>query len=123
MIQVSIEWKKIHSGSHTLSIVARIHEPHFAYFKPECKVNLDAVCIISAKIKEPSKLLKGDLIPPSLGHSMEFSYVPPILNKQSGIELSYYLVVPILLKGRDIPQELGSTSSHYLIKDPVTPWF
>jgi hypothetical protein len=44
---------------------------------------------------------------------------PPLFNIQGGIELSNYLIVPILLKRHDIPQVFGSTSSHYLIKDHV----
>jgi hypothetical protein len=82
-------------------------------------VNLDTVCIISSKSKEPSKLLKGDLIPPFLGHSMEFSCVSPLLNIQAGKELSDDLIVPILFESHDIPQVLGSTRTHYLIKDRV----
>jgi hypothetical protein len=66
----------IHSGSHTLSFVARIHEPHLARIEAECIVNLVAVCIISPKPKEPSKLLKGYLILHSLDHPMKFSCVP-----------------------------------------------
>jgi hypothetical protein len=82
-------------------------------------VNLDVVCVIPSKYKKPSKLLKGDLIPPSLGHSMELPRVPPLFNIQGGIELSNYLIVLILLKRHDIPQVFDSTSSHYLIKDHV----
>jgi hypothetical protein len=82
-------------------------------------MNIDAVCVIPSKSKESSKLLKGDLIPPPLGHPMELPCVPPLLNIQGGIELSNYLIVPILLKRHDIPQVFGSTSSHYLIKDRV----
>jgi hypothetical protein len=82
-------------------------------------VNLDAVCVISSKSKEPSKLLKGDLIPPSFGHPMKLPHVPLLFNIQGGIELSNYLIVLILLKRHDIPQVFDSTSSHYLIKDHV----
>jgi hypothetical protein len=80
-------------------------------------VNLDTVYIIPSKFKEPSKLLKGDLIPPFLGHPLELPRVPSLFNIQGGIELSNYLIIPILLKSHDIPQVLGSTSTHYLIKD------
>jgi hypothetical protein len=48
-----------------------------------------------------------------------FLVSPLLLNIQGGIELSNYLIVPILLKRHDIPQVFGSTSSHYLIKDRV----
>jgi hypothetical protein len=82
-------------------------------------VNLDTVCIISSKSKEPSKLLKVDLVLPSLGHPMELSHVHPLFNIQGDIELSNYLIVLILLESHDIPQALGSTSTHYLIKDRV----
>jgi hypothetical protein len=82
-------------------------------------VNLVAICIISLKPKEPSKLLKGDLILPSLSHLIKFSCVPPLFNIQGGIELSNYLIIPILLERHDIPQVYGSTSSQYLIKDPI----
>jgi hypothetical protein len=44
----------------------------------ESKVNLDMVCIMLSKSKEPSKLLKSDLIPSSLGHPIKFSYAPPL---------------------------------------------
>jgi hypothetical protein len=80
-------------------------------------VNLDVVCVIPSKSKEPSKLLKGDLIPPSLGHPMKLPRVPPLFNIHGGIKLSNYLIVPILLKRHDIPQVFGSTSNHYVIKD------
>jgi hypothetical protein len=76
MIQVSIEGKKIRSGSNTPSFVARVHESHPASIKVGCKVNIDVVCIIPSKFTEPNKLLKGDLVPPSLGHPMDFSCVP-----------------------------------------------
>jgi hypothetical protein len=79
-VQVGIEWKKIRSGSHAPSFVARVHESHLACIMVECIVNLVAVCIFFAKSKEPSKLLIGYLIPPSLGHPMELSCVPPFLN-------------------------------------------
>jgi hypothetical protein len=82
-------------------------------------VNLDTVCIILSKFKKSSKLLIGNHIPHSLYHPMKYSCVPSILNIQSGIELSYYLIILTLLEGHDIPQVLGSTSSHYLIKDHV----
>jgi hypothetical protein len=39
-------------------------------------VNLDAVYVILSKSKEPSKLLKCDIIPPSLGHPIELPRVP-----------------------------------------------
>jgi hypothetical protein len=100
-VQVGIQGKQIRGSSHTPSLVARIHEPHFACFKAECKVNLDVVCIIPPKAKKSSKLLKGDLIPPSLGHP---------------IELCYYFVVLILLESHEFSQVFGSTSSHNLIK-------
>jgi hypothetical protein len=82
-------------------------------------VNPNMVSIIPSKSKEPSKLLKGDLILPSLGHLMEFSCASPLLNIQGGKELSDDLIVPILLESHDIPQVLGSTSTDYLIKDCV----
>jgi hypothetical protein len=82
-------------------------------------MNLDGVCIISSKYKKSSKLLIGNHIPPFLCHPIKYSCVPPILNILSGIELSYYLIIPTLLEGHDIPQVLGSTSSHHLIKDCV----
>jgi hypothetical protein len=37
--------------------------------------------------------------------------------------LSYDFIIPILSKSYNIPQVLGSTSSHHLIKDPVTLTF
>jgi hypothetical protein len=83
-------------------------------------VKLVAVCIFSPKSKEPSKLLIGDLIPPSLGHPMKLPCVPPFLNIQSGRELSYDFIVLILSESHDIPQVFGFTSSHHLIKDPIT---
>jgi hypothetical protein len=83
-------------------------------------VNLVAVCMFSSKSKEPSKLLIGDLIPPSLGHPMKLFCVPPLLNIQGGKELSYDFIVSILSESHDIPQVLGSTSTHHLIKDPIT---
>jgi hypothetical protein len=73
MVQVSIEREKIQSGSHTHSFVVRVHETYLACIKAKCKVNLVAVCIFSSKSKEPSKVLIGDHIPPSLGHPIEFS--------------------------------------------------
>jgi hypothetical protein len=82
-------------------------------------VNLDVVCVIPSKSKEPTKLLKGDLIPPFLSHLMKLPHVPPLFNIQGGIELSNYIIVPILLKRHGIPQVFSSTSSHYLIKDCV----
>jgi hypothetical protein len=82
-------------------------------------VNLMAICIISSKSKEPSKLLKGDLILSSLSHPVKFSYVFPLFNIQADIELNNYLIIPILLERYDILQVFGSTSSHYLIKDHV----
>jgi hypothetical protein len=82
-------------------------------------VNLDTVCVILSKSKEASKLFKGDLIPPSLGHPMKLPRVPPLFNIQGGIELSNYLIIPILLESHGIPQVLGSTSTHYLIKDRI----
>jgi hypothetical protein len=82
-------------------------------------MNLDVICVIPSKSKEPSKMLKGDLIPHSLGHPMKLSRVPPLFNIQGGIELSNYLIISILLKRHDIPQVFGSISSHYLIKDRV----
>jgi hypothetical protein len=82
-------------------------------------VNLDTVCIIPSKSKEPSKLPKGDLIPPFHDHPMEFPHVPLLFNIQGGIELSNYLIILILLKSHDIPQVLDSISTHYLIKDHV----
>jgi hypothetical protein len=75
-VQVGIEGKKIRSSSHTPSLIARIHEPHFACIEAEYIVNLVAIYIILPKPKEPSKLLKGDLIPLFLSHPMKFSYVP-----------------------------------------------
>jgi hypothetical protein len=44
---------------------------------------------------------------------------PPFLNIQGGKELSDYFIIPILLESYDIPQMLGSTSTHYLIKNLV----
>jgi hypothetical protein len=82
-------------------------------------VNLDVVCVIPFKSKEPSKLLNGDLISSSLDHPMKLPCVPPLFNIQGGIELSNYLIVSILLKRHDIPQVFSSTSSHYLIKDRI----
>jgi hypothetical protein len=82
-------------------------------------VNLDSICIILSKFKKSSKLLIGNHIPPSLCHPIKYSCVPPILNIQSGIELSYYLIIPTLLEGHNIPQVLVSTCSHYFIKDPI----
>jgi hypothetical protein len=82
-------------------------------------VNLVVVCIISPKTKEPSKLFKGDFIPPSLDHLMKFSCVPPLLNIQGGQQLIDDLIIPILLESHAIPQMLGSTSTHYLIKEHV----
>jgi hypothetical protein len=96
-----------------------VHESHSATVKAGCKVNLDAVCVISSKFKEPSNLLKCDLILPSLGHPMKLPRVPPLFNIHGGIELSNYLIALILLKRYDIPQVFSSTSSHYLIKDHV----
>jgi hypothetical protein len=120
VVQVSIEREKIRSSSHTPSFVARVYEPHLAHIKAECKVNLVVVCIFSPKSKEPSKVLIGDHIPPFLGHPIKFSCISPLLNIQGGKELSYDFIVPILSEGHDIPQVFGSTSSHHLIKDPVT---
>jgi hypothetical protein len=111
--------KKIRSGSHTPSLVARIYEPHFACIKAEGKVNLVVVCINLSKFKEPSKLLKGDLIPSPLGHPMKLPCISPLLNIQGGKELRDDLIIPILLERHDIHQVLGSTCSHYFIKDPV----
>jgi hypothetical protein len=85
----------------------------------ECIVNLVVICIISPKPKEPSKLLEGDLISHSLSHPMKISCVPPLFNIQGVIELSNYLIIPIILERNDIPQVFSSTSSHYLIRDPV----
>jgi hypothetical protein len=119
MVQVGIEGKQVRSSSNTPSFAVSVHESHPATIKAGCKVNLDAVCVIPFKSKEPSKLLKGDPIPHSLGHPMKLPRVPPLFNIQGGIELSNYLIVPILLKRHDIPQVFGSTSSHYLIKDRV----
>jgi hypothetical protein len=84
-------------------------------------MNLDAICVIPSKSKEPNKLLKGDLISSPLGHPMELPRAPPppLFNIQGGIELNNYLIVSILLKRHDIPQVFGSTSIHYLIKDRV----
>jgi hypothetical protein len=82
-------------------------------------MNLDAICVIPSKSKEPIKLLKGDLVSSSLDHPIELSCVPPLFNIQGGIELSNYLIVLILLKRHDISQMFGSTSSHYLIKDRI----
>jgi hypothetical protein len=104
----------------TLSFVARVHESQLACIKAESIVNLVAVCIFSSKSKEPSKLLIGDLIPPSLDHLMKLFCVPPLLNIQGGKELSYDFIVLIFSESHDIPQVLGSTNSHHLIKDPIT---
>jgi hypothetical protein len=82
-------------------------------------MNLDAVYIIPSKSKEPSKLLKLDLIPPFLSHPMKLPRVPLLFNIQSGIELSNYLIISIILESHNIPQVLGSTSTNYLIKDRV----
>jgi hypothetical protein len=119
MVQVGIEGKQVQSSSNTPSFAARVHESHPATVKAGCKVNLVAVCVIPSKSKEPTKLLKGDLIPPFLVHPIELPRVPPLFNIQGGIELSNYLIIPILLKRHGIPQVFGSTRSHYLIKDHV----
>jgi hypothetical protein len=119
MVQVGIEGKQVRSSSSTPSFATRVHESHPATVKVGCKVNLDAVCVIPSKSKEPSKLLKGDLILPSFGHPMKLPHAPPLFNIQGGIELSNYLIVPILLKRHKTPQVFGSTSSHYLIKNCV----
>jgi hypothetical protein len=76
MVQVGIEGKQVRSSSSTPSFAVRVHESHLATVKARYKVNLDAVCVIPSKSKEPSKLLKGDLISHSLGHLMELSHVP-----------------------------------------------
>jgi hypothetical protein len=76
MVQVGIEGKQVRSSSSTPSFAVRVHESHPATVKAGCKVNLDAVCVIPSKSKEPSKLLKGDLISHSLGHPMELPRVP-----------------------------------------------
>jgi hypothetical protein len=44
---------------------------------------------------------------------------PILLNIQGGKELSDDLIISILWESHDIPQVLGSTSTHYLIKEPV----
>jgi hypothetical protein len=119
MVQVSIKGKQVQISSNTPSFAARVHESHPTTVKTRCKVNLYAVCIIPSKSKELSKLLKCDLIPHSLGHSMELPHILPLFNIQGGIELSNYLIVPILLESHGIPQVLGSTSTHYLVKDHV----
>jgi hypothetical protein len=97
-VQVGIECEKIQSGSYTPSFVARIHEPHLASFKAECKVNLLVDCIFPPETKEPSKPLKGDFIPSPLDHPVKFPCVLSLLNIQSGKELGNYLNVPILGK-------------------------
>jgi hypothetical protein len=50
---------------------------------------------------------------------MKLPRVPQLFNIQGDIELSNYLIITILLKRHDIPQVLGSMSTHYLIKDRV----
>jgi hypothetical protein len=119
MVQVGIELKQVRSTSSIPSFATGVYESHPATVKVGCKVNLDVICVIPSKSKEPSKLLKCDLIPPSLGHPMKLTHVPPLFNIQGGIELGNYLTVLILLKRHDIPQVFGSTSSHYLIKDCI----
>jgi hypothetical protein len=44
---------------------------------------------------------------------------PLLFNVQGGIELSNYFIIPILLKSHDTPLVLGSTSTHYFIKDHI----
>jgi hypothetical protein len=88
----------------------------------ESKVNLDEVCIMLSKSKEPNKLPIGDLIPSSLSHPMELLCILPLLYIQGGKELSYDFIVPILLESHKLSQVLGSTSSHNLsiVKLPLT---
>jgi hypothetical protein len=119
MVQVGIERKKICSGFHTPSFVARIHESHLARIKAECHVNLVVVFNSLPKSKEPSKVFIDDLIPPSISHPMKFSCVPALLNIQGDKELSYDFIVPILSESHDIPQVFGFTCNHHLIKGPV----
>jgi hypothetical protein len=107
------------SDSHTPSFVARIHESYLARIKTECNVSLVAISIFSSESKKPSKLLIRNLIPPSLGHLVDFSCVLPLLNIQGSKELSYYFIVPILFESHGIPQMLGFTCSHHFIKDPI----
>jgi hypothetical protein len=118
MVQVE-EGKNIRSGSRTPSFVVWIHKLKLASIMAECHVNLVVVCISSPKNEKPSKLLIGDIIPPSLGRLVEFSCVFPLLNIQGGKELCNYLVLPILSEGHDISQVLGLTCSDNLIKDPA----
>jgi hypothetical protein len=106
MVQVGIEGKQVRSSSNTPSFAARAHESHPAIVKAGCKVNLDVICIIPSKSKEPSKLLKGDLIPSPLSHPIEIPRAS-LFNIQGGIELSNYLIVPILLNRHDIPKCLA----------------
>jgi hypothetical protein len=51
MVQVSIEGKKILSGSHTSSFIAMIHESQFSRIKTECKMNLVEIIIFFSKSK------------------------------------------------------------------------
>jgi hypothetical protein len=128
-VQVDIEWEKIQSGSHTPSFVARIHEPHLASFKAECKVNLLAVCIFPPKSIEPSKLLKGDFIPSPLSHPVNFSCVLSLLNIQSGKELSivslFQFLVKAMISFKCLASQAATTSSKTIMFSfhvvPVNP--
>jgi hypothetical protein len=44
---------------------------------------------------------------------------PPLLNIHGGKKLNDDLIILILLRSHDIPQVLGFTSTHYLIKDLI----
>jgi hypothetical protein len=78
MVQVGKERKQVQSSSSTPSFAARVYESHPATVKAGCKVNLDAAFLRLSK--EPSKLLKGDLILPSFGYPMKLPRVPLLFN-------------------------------------------
>jgi hypothetical protein len=80
MVQVGIERKKFLVVPTLPLLFLGYMNLYLACIKAECVVNLVAVCIFLPKSKEPSKLLIGDLIPPSLSHLMELSCAPPFLN-------------------------------------------
>jgi hypothetical protein len=83
--------------ANTPSLASRINELDILCLNTESHVNLGMICIMSLKIKEPSKLSICYLKPLAVRHPKELPSVSMLLGKQGGIKLHNYFIVPNFL--------------------------